>query len=116
MLKGEYWGEMGFIRVAKGNNALLLEQQCAWATPLAFTTRNTPCYEDGSNCVRGGQLQVASASGLDSTLPHLHSVGLGAPAVAHEFMNPRPSSIAAGCANFRVMNEPAGPSIQARTS
>jgi hypothetical protein len=51
MLKGEYWGEMGFIRVAKGNNALLLEQQCAWATPLAFTTRNTPCYEDGSNCV-----------------------------------------------------------------
>jgi len=47
---GEYWGEMGYVRVAKGNNALFLESQCAWAVPKAFTTANTPCYEDGSNC------------------------------------------------------------------
>jgi len=49
---GEYWGEMGYVRVEKGNNALSLESQCAWAIPKAFTTANTPCYEDGSNCVK----------------------------------------------------------------
>merc|ERR1712146_596126 len=34
---GEYWGEMGYVRVAKGNNALKLEEQCSWAVPKAFT-------------------------------------------------------------------------------
>merc|ERR1711967_224986 len=34
---GEYWGEMGYIRVEKGNNALQLESQCAWAVPKAWT-------------------------------------------------------------------------------
>jgi len=47
---GEYWGEMGYVRVAKGNNALHLEEQCAWAVPGAFTETNFPCNEDGSNC------------------------------------------------------------------
>lgn len=28
---GEFWGEMGYARVAKGKNALLLESNCAWA-------------------------------------------------------------------------------------
>merc|ERR1719158_852335 len=46
---GEYWGEMGYIRVEKGNNALSLEESCSWAVPKDFTTANTPCYEDGSN-------------------------------------------------------------------
>jgi len=57
---GEYWGEMGYVRVAKGNNALKLEEQCSWAVPDTFTafapygsestTPNFPCYEDGTNC------------------------------------------------------------------
>jgi cathepsin X len=53
---GEYWGEMGYIRVEKGNNALQLETQCAWAVPDKFTggyletSTNTRCFEDGSNC------------------------------------------------------------------
>jgi cathepsin X len=47
---GEYWGEMGYIRVAKGNNALKLEEQCSWAVPGTFTTDNFPCYEGGENC------------------------------------------------------------------
>ena len=47
---GEYWGEMGYVRVAKGNNALHLEEQCAWAVPAAWTESNFPCAEDGSNC------------------------------------------------------------------
>lgn len=48
---GEYWGEMGYIRVEKGNNALQLEENCAWAVPYQFTeTNNFPCYEGGENC------------------------------------------------------------------
>ena len=57
---GEFWGEMGYIRVAKGNNALHLEDQCAWAVPDVFTAGNPsfgtgpagnfPCDEDGGNC------------------------------------------------------------------
>jgi cathepsin X len=47
---GEFWGEMGYVRVAKGNNALQLETQCAWAVPDVFTEKNFPCDEDGGNC------------------------------------------------------------------
>lgn len=49
---GEYWGEMGFVRVALGNNALHLEEQCAWAVPASFTTLDNQvhCYEGGENC------------------------------------------------------------------
>jgi len=55
---GEYWGEMGYVRVEKGNNALQLETQCAWAVPKTFTagmagtsgSQNFRCFEDGSNC------------------------------------------------------------------
>ena len=32
---GEYWGEMGYIRVAFGS--LKVEQQCAWATVKDYT-------------------------------------------------------------------------------
>jgi cathepsin X len=50
---GEYWGEMGFFRVAYGS--LLVERQCSWATIDTFTSPETgynyPCYEDGSNCM-----------------------------------------------------------------
>jgi len=57
---GEYWGEMGYIRVQFGK--LKVEDQCAWAVPAAWTewsqdgtyaagaSKNFPCYEDGSNC------------------------------------------------------------------
>jgi len=45
---GQYWGEMGFFRAKFG--ALMLEEQCSWAVPAAFTGENYPCYEDGTNC------------------------------------------------------------------
>jgi cathepsin X len=50
---GEYWGEMGYVRVAEG--ALQVETQCAWAVPGAFTAvemGNQPahCHEGGDNC------------------------------------------------------------------
>lgn len=47
---GEYWGEMGYINVEMGNNALHLEEECAWAVPMGFTTSNYPCHEGGDNC------------------------------------------------------------------
>jgi cathepsin X len=47
---GEYWGEMGYVYVEKGNNALNLESQCAWATVGSYTDHNYPCYEGGENC------------------------------------------------------------------
>jgi cathepsin X len=47
---GEYWGDMGYVYVEKGNNALNLESQCAYATLKTFTDPNFPCYEGGGNC------------------------------------------------------------------
>lgn len=44
---GEYWGEMGFARVALGINAIQIESSCAWAVPGTFTTHNTPCFPGG---------------------------------------------------------------------
>ena len=46
---GEYWGELGYIRVTVGNQ-LGLEDDCTWATPKSWTETNRPCNEDGSNC------------------------------------------------------------------
>lgn len=47
---GEYWGEMGFFRIAMGENLLGIEQKIVWATPNTFTVINFPCDEDGKNC------------------------------------------------------------------
>lgn len=47
---GESWGDMGYFYVEKGKNALLLEDDCAWATLGKYTTQNFPCFEAGENC------------------------------------------------------------------
>jgi len=47
---GQYWGELGLFRVAKGNNDLCLESMVSWATPNTWTELNYPCYEGGENC------------------------------------------------------------------
>jgi cathepsin X len=51
---GEYWGEMGYVRVKEG--ALMVEDQCAWAVPSVFTAleldnQAAHCHEGGDNCV-----------------------------------------------------------------
>jgi cathepsin X len=46
---GEFWGDMGYFYV-KMNNALHIEEQCAWGTVGHFTESNYPCYEGGENC------------------------------------------------------------------
>merc|ERR1711862_367017 len=47
---GEYWGDMGYVKVAFG--ALQVEQQCSWAVPGAYTEKDTQvhCHEGGDNC------------------------------------------------------------------
>jgi len=49
---GEYWGEMGYIRVKFG--ALHLEDSCAWGVIKSYTALESQnqihCFEDGSNC------------------------------------------------------------------
>jgi cathepsin X len=49
---GEYWGEMGHVRVAEG--ALNLEEQCSWAVLGEFTApefdNQFHCHEGGDNC------------------------------------------------------------------
>jgi len=49
---GEYWGEMGYIRVKFG--ALHLEDTCSWATVKDYTApekgNQVHCYEGGENC------------------------------------------------------------------
>jgi len=51
---GQYWGEMGYFRIAMGGNLLGIESEVAWATPGAFTVNNFPCSEDGKNCHPNG--------------------------------------------------------------
>jgi len=49
---GEFWGEMGYVRVAGG--ALDLEDQCSWAVVGDFTApefdNQFHCHEGGDNC------------------------------------------------------------------
>jgi len=47
---GEYWGEMGYVKVEMGSNILGIEGEISWATPGSWTERNFPCNEDGANC------------------------------------------------------------------
>jgi len=46
---GQYWGEMGYMRVEMGSNLLGLEGEVAWATPESWTEKNFPCSENGKN-------------------------------------------------------------------
>jgi len=49
---GEFWGEMGYVRVGFG--ALNVESQCSWAVPGEFTSAEKGnqfhCHEGGDNC------------------------------------------------------------------
>lgn len=69
---GDYWGEMGFFRIILGKNALGIETQTAWATPLAYSVENFPCVEDASNCAGG--INVRSEYYVD---PSENGVALG---------------------------------------
>jgi len=48
---GQYWGEMGYMRLEAGKNLLGIEGEVAWVIPGSFTVHNFPCDEDGKNCI-----------------------------------------------------------------
>mmetsp|Transcript_19730 Transcript_19730/g.27088 ORF Transcript_19730/g.27088 Transcript_19730/m.27088 type:complete len:350 (-) Transcript_19730:48-1097(-) len=62
---GEYWGEMGYARVAMGHNILGIESKIAWATPGQFSVSNFPCGEDGENCGKNVQLYIDPSSSIE---------------------------------------------------
>jgi len=47
---GQYWGELGYMRLELGQNLLGIEQEVAWVTPGSYTTHNFPCAENGDGC------------------------------------------------------------------
>jgi cathepsin X len=64
---GQYWGEGGSFRIERGSDTLGLESRCAWATPGSWTESNTPCFEDGGNCVvqdRAGHWPEPAVTGI----------------------------------------------------
>ena len=74
---GEYWGDMGYGRVAFG--ALNLQRQCSWAVPSMYTASELAnqihCYEDGSACVDNDGIEVlptnAAANHLKFSSPYV---------------------------------------------
>jgi cathepsin X len=72
---GEYWGEMGFMRLEMGKNLLGIESEVAWVTPGSFTVENYPCDEDGKNCVfeQGKQDYVDPSTNVEAIQRRLKS-------------------------------------------
>jgi len=50
---GEYYGDLGYLKVELGINALHIEEQCSWAVIGEWTeaSNQAHCYEDGSKCL-----------------------------------------------------------------
>lgn len=70
---GEYWGEMGFAKIAAGKNMMGIEDHVAWVTPDTFTIDNVACSEDGKIC--GHEIQ-------DHSLPTVRKF------VSHHYVDP----------------------------
>lgn len=83
---GEYWGEMGFAKIAAGVNMMGIEDHVAWVTPGQWTVENKmPCSEDGAMC--GGIAQTHGQQGdpsLPPPLPNFASMEYVDPSI--EFM------------------------------
>lgn len=60
---GEYWGEMGFAKIARGRNLLRMEENCAWAVPGTWAKKNFPCQSDASNCLSKASYQDPAVTG-----------------------------------------------------
>jgi len=63
---GEFWGEMGYFRVERGNGKSLCieESGVSWATPKTWTEKNFPCGEDGTGCAPKTQFVDPSHHGV----------------------------------------------------
>ena len=63
---GEYWGELGYFRLALGDNDLGIESMCSWATVDTYSDNNFACYEDGSNCGSATQKVIDPADNMEA--------------------------------------------------
>jgi len=67
---GEFWGEMSYARVSRGEGKSLQIEDfpCSWATPNTWTEHNFPCGEDATDCngkgANHGQYVDPSATGM----------------------------------------------------
>jgi cathepsin X len=68
---GQYWGEMGFLRLETGHNSLGIESSVAWAIPGTWTEHNFACSETGSNC-RKGTLSYIDPSTDPTSIQRIH--------------------------------------------
>ena len=59
---GEFYGEMGYLRLAHGSNDI--ESGCNWATPGSWTEHNFPCDEGGDNCAAAAAAAGAPQRGF----------------------------------------------------
>ena len=80
---GQYWGEMGYMKLETGKNLLGIEGEVAWVTPGSFTIHNYPCAEDGKNCVVDDtgmttQFYKDPAHNVDAVLERLYALNTGA--------------------------------------
>lgn len=69
---GEYYAELGFLKVVSGENQLGLENSCVWAEPGSWTEMNKPCDLNGSNCQDHNKNQVW----VSETPVTIHTKGL----------------------------------------
>jgi len=57
---GEFWGEMGYVRVGEG--ALAVEDACSWAVVGEFTApefdNQFHCHEGGDNCKADDEVEM----------------------------------------------------------
>lgn len=64
---GTYWGHYGWARVARGNNTLMIEEECVWATP-----RN-----NGTPVLRHALSQTSKARSAPQAVPVIASSAHG---------------------------------------
>jgi len=62
---GSHYGEMGYVRLVRGQNQLQIESMCNWAVPGQWSATNYPCYEDGSNCQGRADTEFYSDPSVD---------------------------------------------------
>eukprot|EP00591_Stephanopyxis_turris_P007376 CAMPEP_0195507802 /NCGR_PEP_ID=MMETSP0794_2-20130614/1171_1 /TAXON_ID=515487 /ORGANISM="Stephanopyxis turris, Strain CCMP 815" /LENGTH=332 /DNA_ID=CAMNT_0040634597 /DNA_START=74 /DNA_END=1072 /DNA_ORIENTATION=+ len=71
---GQYWGNVGFGHIEMGRNVLGIESEVSWATPGSYTVKNTPCDENGANCVSDTQFYSDPSKDIDVVKTRLRHV------------------------------------------
>lgn len=71
---GEYWGERGWAKVARGKNSLGIENDCFWAQPESWGTVSERSHYDQANVVNFYKSLLTSSSSSHQTATSLDQV------------------------------------------